>query len=226
MGATPSFVILLASFFSNRQAVIPMETSDSYSKAVLLTAWHHSRALLQSRLSTSIVAAISLVFGAIAQWQLNGLAADTHSLIGGAICSIATALALFAAKFLWHLILAPFEIIQNEIRPVLQNAGIFGVPRPPNYDIWKHRKSYNPSEFAALLVGLGPGSSQTVDYLSMLNLVLEDLRGGGLKYSMPPGSSPTTSPGYIPDTSVIIAKNDVLTRASAHSFDKAIKPLQ
>lgn len=203
-----------------------METSDSYSKAVLLTAWYHSRAILQSRLGASIVAAISLVVGAIVQWQLNGLAADIHSLIGGAICSIGTAVALFAAKFLWHLILAPFEIIQNEIRPVLQNAGIFGVPRPPNYDIWRHRRSYNPAEFAALLVGLGPGSAQTVDYVSMLNLVLEDLRGGGLKFSMPPGAAPPVSPGYIPDISVIIAKEDALAWADARGFDAATKPLR
>jgi hypothetical protein len=60
----------------------------------------------------------------------------------------------------------------------------------------------------------------------MLNLVLEDLRGGGLKYSMPPGSAPATSPGYIPDISVIIAKEDALGWADARGFDKATKPLR
>lgn len=203
-----------------------MEPSDSYSTAVLSTAWHHSRALLQSKLGASIVAAISLVVGAIVQWQINGLTADAHSLIGSAACSIVTAIALFAAKFLWHLVLAPFEIIQSEIRPVLQNAGVFGVPRPPNYGIWKHRKFYNAAEFAALLVGLGPGSAQTIDYVSMQNLVLEDLRSGGLKYSMPPGSAPVTLPGYIPDISVVIAKDDALAWAEARGFDAATKPLR
>lgn len=203
-----------------------METSDSYSKAVLLTAWHHSRALLQSRLGASIVAAMSLLVGAIVQWQLNGLAADMHSLLGGAVCSIATAVALFAAKFLWHLVLAPFEIIQSEIRPVLQNAGIYGVPRPPNYEIWKHRKSYNAAEFASLLVRLGPGSSQTVDYVSMLNLVLEDLRGGGLKFSMPHGTAPAIPQGYSPDISVMIAKEDALAWADARGFGAVTMPLR
>jgi hypothetical protein len=169
--------------------------------------------------------AVSLFVGTAVHWRIGGAPTDLPALAISIASSAGTAFLLFGSKFLWHLFLAPSEIIHNEVRPVLEGAGIMGVPRPPNFSIWRHRKSYNTAEFASLLVSLDPGSSQTVDYRAMQWLVLEGLRNGELKYAMPAGSGPA-QPGYVPDISVFIAKEDALIWAEARGLAAKVAPLR
>jgi hypothetical protein len=176
-------------------------------------------------MGASVTALISLTVGVLVQWQLNGITADIRSLAGTATCSVATAATLFIVKFGWQLFLAPSEIVQSEMQPILEGAGTFGVSRPPNFAIWKHRQTYNAAELAGLLVGLDPGSASNGDSRGMQALILEHVRSGDLKYSPPTGMGQLPQ-GYIPDVSVNIAKEDAIAWADARGFGAATIPLR
>ena len=102
--------------------------------------------------------------------------------------SLLAALILFALQFLWHLHLAPTEIVLDRMEPIFESVSVIGVAKAPNYDIWKHRQRYTAIEFASLLAGLDPsGSAPTTDFKSYTQLVIEALLEGSLKYVPPYG---------------------------------------
>ena len=200
-----------------------MSSERDFGSDVLLTAWMNSRTLLSSRFRAIVLATASLAIGAVLQWLVSGFSENLLSDSRVILYSVATAIVVFAIRFLWQLFLAPSEIIHAEIRPVLEYGSAFGVPRLPNYSLWKRRRSFSVNELSALLVGTDPSASATTDFRTMTQLVLEGLRVGDLKGSDPFGNARQV--GQLPDIGTLIAKQDAIDWAESHGFTERVAQL-
>lgn len=197
----------------------------SFGREVLSTAWTNSRTLLRSRLQSTVTALLSFSVGVCVQLALGGLSASPASLLISAASAIAVALILFGGKFAWHLFLAPTEILLDAILPILESAETNGIALPTNYSIWKWKQKYTASEFAALLDGFDPSSlPRTANSRSYLQLILDDLNAGELKYIRPPWISPDIT--YNIDIGTWIAKEEALSWGEKRGFAAVLSPLR
>ena len=163
-----------------------MEQQSSFSRLVFNKALANTLGLFGSKLWDAGYLLLSLVIGASIYWLVWGLPGAMNEVISIAVFSFAPLGIFVASIFLWHLLLAPAELVYDAKQVNLDTPGMSlpeAIVQPVNWDIWKQRSKYSVNEFAGIFANCDPLDHRSnLARASFKRLLLEAIADKGLAY--------------------------------------------
>lgn len=170
-----------------------MGHEPSFSRLVVFRALKNTWAIFGHRIFDGSLGLASFGIGGAIFWRMFGLGAVTEQLAIFAAFVLAPFAIFTVAAFVWHLIIAPAELIFERIAQ--NHAAALGAarqspleqpakaPKPVNWSIWKHRKVLSVHEFSHVLANIDPvGSRDSPESVAFSELIVEDIKANRLQY--------------------------------------------
>jgi hypothetical protein len=161
----------------------------SFPRLVFLKALKNTVAVFRSRLRDAAYVFLSLVTGGAIYYAIWGLPRAMSEALPIVIFSFAPLGIFVFCVFLWHLAIAPAELLYETIKestPVPSSAPAASPARVKPavmWSIWKQMDDYTLKQFAAILARDDPiDMSYPHDQAAYLKLLDSDVRSGKLPY--------------------------------------------
>lgn len=168
-----------------------MDNEQSFTRLIFIKAACNTANLIRSRSSGFVFLIASAATGSLLYWRLYGFPEDSGDALRFALFVLATFLVFIIIAFAWFFVIAPNELTYETVRAALEEAAQ-ASEEPVNWEVWRRRSRYTPSELACILAEREPSAAllpQPAEQLAYKQLIWEEINEGKLacEGSLPAG---------------------------------------
>jgi len=159
-----------------------MDNEQSFTRLIFIKAACNTANLIRSRSSGFVFLIASAATGSLLYWRLYGFPEDSGDALRFALFVLATFLVFIIIAFAWFFVIAPNELTYETVRAALEEAAQASED-PVNWEVWRRRSRYTPSELACILAEREPSAAslpQPAEQLAYKQLIWEEINEGKL----------------------------------------------